>query len=116
MTEATMTFLKVGSIEDLWEGEMTEVEVGDHVVVLVWPEGGELRAFQGMCPHQDIPLVEGKFDGKVLMCRAHQWTFDARSGAGINPGNCRLAEYPVKVDGDDILVAVEGVKPLFAST
>ena len=102
-------FRKVASLDELWEGEMTEVEVDEHVVVLVWPEGGELRAFQGMCPHQDIPLAEGKFDGKVLMCRAHQWTFDARTGAGINPGNCRLAEYPVKVEGDDILVAVDGV-------
>ena len=109
-----MRFQKAASLDDLWEGEMTEVEIGDHVVVLVWPEGGEVRAFQGMCPHQDIPLVEGKFDGKVLMCRAHQWTFDARTGVGINPGNCRLAEYPVKVDGDDIFVAVDGVKPLFA--
>jgi toluene monooxygenase system ferredoxin subunit len=116
MTESAMTFHKVGSVDDLWEGEMTEVEVDDHVVVLVWPQGGEVRAFQGMCPHQDIPLAEGKFDGKVLMCRAHQWTFDACSGAGINPSNCRLAEYPVKLDGADILVAVDGVTPLFAQT
>lgn len=110
-----MTFQKVGTLDDLWEGEMLEVEAGEHVIVLVWPEGGELRAFQGMCPHQDIPLAEGKFDGRVVMCRAHQWTFDARTGEGINPGKCRLAQYPVKLDGDDILVAVEGVQPQFAA-
>ena len=114
MTEPQVTFQKVGTVDDLWEGEMLEVELGDHVILLVWPEAGALRAFQGMCPHQDIALAEGKFDGKVLMCRAHQWTFDVSTGAGINPGNCRLAEYPVKVDGEDILVAVEGVVPLFA--
>lgn len=109
------TFQKVGTLDDLWEGEMLEVEVGEHVIVLVWPEGGELRAFQGICPHQDIPLAEGKFDGRVVMCRAHQWTFDARTGEGINPGKCRLAQYPVQLDGDDILVAVEGVRPQFAA-
>ena len=110
-----MTFQKVGTLDDLWEGEMLEVEAGEHVIVLVWPEGGELRAFQGICPHQDIALAEGKFDGRVVMCRAHQWTFDARTGEGINPGKCRLAQYPVKLDGDDILVAVEGVRPQFAA-
>ncbi|WP_338415159.1 Rieske 2Fe-2S domain-containing protein [uncultured Sphaerotilus sp.] len=110
-----MAFQKVGTLDDLWEGEMLEVEAGEHVIVLVWPEGGELRAFQGMCPHQDIPLAEGKFDGRVVMCRAHQWTFDAQTGEGINPGKCRLAQYPVKLDGDDILVAVEGVRPQFAA-
>ncbi|AEI82635.1 monooxygenase TbcC (plasmid) [Cupriavidus necator N-1] len=109
-----MNFQKVCTLDEFWEGEMIEVEIDNHVIVLVWPEGEEPRAFQGICPHQDIPLVEGKFDGRVLMCRAHQWTFDARTGRGINPGDCRLAEYAVKLDGDDVLVAVDGVQPLFA--
>ena len=109
-----MQFEKVCSLDDLWEGEMLEVEVGDHLIVLTRADDGQVRAFQGVCPHQDIPLAEGKFDGRVLMCRAHQWTFDVQTGAGINPGNCRLASYTVKLDGDDVWVSVEGVKPLFA--
>lgn len=111
-----MSFQKVGTLDDVWEGEMTEVEVQGQVIVLVGLDGGDVRAFQGMCPHQDIPLCEGKFDGRVLMCRAHQWTFDARTGAGINPGDCRLAEYPIKIDGDDIYVQVDGVSPMYAHT
>jgi toluene monooxygenase system ferredoxin subunit len=109
-----MSYRKACTLDDVWEGEMSEAEIDGHVVVLLGVEGGEVRAFQGMCPHQDIPLSEGKFDGRVLMCRAHQWTFDARTGRGINPGDCRLAPYPVRVDGDDVLVEVEGVAPLFA--
>ncbi|UIF88117.1 Rieske 2Fe-2S domain-containing protein [Cupriavidus sp. UYPR2.512] len=110
-----MNFQKVSTLDDLWEGDMAEVEVDGHIIVLVRPEGDAPRAFQGICPHQDIALAEGKFDGCVLMCRAHQWIFDANTGKGLNPGWCRLAEYAVKVDGDDILIAVEGVEPLFAN-
>ncbi len=109
-----MAFQKVCTLDDVWEGEINEVRVQEHVIVLVGLEGGDVRAFQGKCPHQDIPLCEGSFDGQVLMCRAHQWTFDARSGKGINPGDCQLAPYPVKLDGDDVLVDVEGIQPLFA--
>ena len=109
-----MAFQKACAADELWEGDMVEVELDGHVVVLVWPTGGEIHAYQGICPHQDIPLAEGRFDGRVLMCRAHQWTFDAATGAGINPGNCRLARYPVKVEGDDICVDTEGVAALFA--
>lgn len=109
-----MAFRKACNLDDLWEGEMTEVDVGEHVVLLVRIDGGDVRAFQGRCPHQDIPLSEGTFDGRVVMCRAHQWTFDADSGQGINPGNCRLAAYPVRIDGDDVLVEVDGVTPCFA--
>ena len=109
-----MSFQQACTLDDLWEGDMTEAEIDGHVILLVWPEGGEIRAFQGMCPHQDIPLSEGKLTGRVVMCRAHQWTFDASSGAGIYPGDCKLAEYPVKVEGESILVAIDGVTPTFA--
>ncbi|OJU88350.1 MAG: 2Fe-2S ferredoxin [Burkholderiales bacterium 66-5] len=109
-----MAFRKACSLDEVWEGDMTEVEVDEHVVLLIGLEGGEVRAYQGACPHQDIPLSEGRFDGRVLTCRAHQWTFDASTGQGINPGDCCLAQYPVRVEGDDVLVDVEGVQPLFA--
>ncbi|MGF6658679.1 toluene monooxygenase system ferredoxin subunit [Paraburkholderia atlantica] len=109
-----MRFRRVCTLDDLWEAEMAEVEVDGHVIVLVRPEGGEPRGFQGICPHHDIRLVEGKFDGRVLTCRAHQWTFDAKTGKGINPDDCGLAEYLVKLQGDDVLIAVEGVHALFA--
>jgi len=111
-----MAFQKACTLDEVWEGDMTEVDIGDHQVLLVGIEGGDVRAFQAACPHQDIPLSEGKFDGKVLMCRAHQWTFDAKTGLGINPGDCRLAQYPVRMEGEDVLVDVEGIKPLFAHT
>lgn len=110
-----MAFVKVCGVDDLWEGEMESFEVNGHEVLLVSPEGGEIRAFQGVCPHQDIPLVEGKFDGKVVICRAHQWVFDGNTGQGINPSNCRLAEYPVKIEGSDVLVDTDGVVPVFAT-
>ena len=109
-----MHFQRVCSLDELWEGEMTEVQVAGRRVLLVRPEGGDPRAFQGVCPHQDIPLAKGKLEAGVITCRAHQWTFDAASGKGINPGSCRLAEYPVKVEGDAVYVSVEGVEALFA--
>jgi toluene monooxygenase system ferredoxin subunit len=111
-----MGFARVCSLDDLWEGEMEAFEVDGKEVLLVRVDGGEVRAFQGVCPHQDIPLIEGKFDGKLLVCRAHQWMFDGSSGQGVNPSNCQLAVYPLKIDGDDVMVDTEGVDPLFATT
>ena len=109
-----MSFTKVCTVDDLWEGEMEAFTVNGHEILLVSAEGGEIKAFQGICPHQDIPLVEGKFDGKKVICRAHLWQFDAANGKGINPSDCALAEYPVKLDGDDVYVQTEGVEPLFS--
>nr|AAB58742.1 ferredoxin [Burkholderia cepacia] len=95
-----MTFTKVCSLDDLGEGEMESFEVDGQEILMVWPEGGELKAFQGICPHQDIPLIEGKFDGKTVICPTHLWQFDACSGKGINPLDCALAQYPLKIGGE----------------
>lgn len=111
-----MAFQKVCNLDDVWEGEMESFEIDGQEVLLVCAEGGEINAFQGICPHQDIPLVEGKFDGKTLICRAHQWVFDACTGVGLNPGDCQLAKYPIKIEGEDVYVDTANVTPLFAHT
>lgn len=55
---ADVTWVQVATLDDLWEGDFIGVEVdGEEVIVMHLP-GGELRCFQGMCPHQEILLAE----------------------------------------------------------
>ncbi len=58
-----------------------------------------------------VPMAYGTraADGTVRV-------FDAATGLGVNPGNCRLAEYPVRIDGDDVFVDTAGITPLFAAS
>ena len=109
-----MAFTKVCTLDEVWEGEMESFDVAGHEVLVACVEGGDFKAFQGTCPHQSIPLIEGMFDGKTLTCRAHQWMFDACTGKGINPGDCQLASYPIKIEGNDVYIDTADVKPLFA--
>lgn len=109
-----MAFTKLCSLDDVWEGEMESFQLDGQEILVMCLDGGDVRAYQGICPHQDIPLVEGRFEDGLLVCRAHQWVFAADTGRGVNPGNCQLAEYPVKVDGDDVYVDTAGVTPFHA--
>lgn len=106
-----MAFEKVCTLDDVWEGEMEVFSLGDQEVLVIHAEGGQVVACQAVCPHQDIPLVEGQLQGGVLTCRAHLWQFDALTGQGINPGGCELALYPVRLDGDDVLVDLADIVP-----
>lgn len=110
-----MSFTKVCSLDDLWEGEMELYDVDGHEVLIIHGDGGYVRAVQGICPHQEIPLVEGTLQGKTLTCRAHLWQFDVEVGEGINPTGCKLAIYPSEIRDDDIYVDVEGIKPFYSA-
>ncbi len=108
-----MAFEKVCTLDDVWEGEMEVFTTSNGTEVLILGlDGGGIRAIQSICPHQEIELVEGEFDGKALTCKAHLWQFDVETGKGINPDDCAVAQYPVKIEGDDVLVDVTGIKPL----
>ncbi len=95
--------------------ESFETQDGTEVLIMVL-DGGDVKAYQAMCPHQRISLVEGEFDGARLICRAHLWQFDCKSGKSINPDDCHLAEYPLKIDNDDLYVDTAGIEPFVAHT
>jgi toluene monooxygenase system ferredoxin subunit len=103
-----MAFKQVCTVNSLWEGEMAVFDAGARQVLVVNAEGGVIRAFDPLCPHQRFALVEGTLEGLVLTCKAHLWKFDVTSGEGINPTGCRLKPYPVKIEGECILVDTPG--------
>jgi toluene monooxygenase system ferredoxin subunit len=102
-----MAFKFLCPLDELWEGEMEARELEGQEVLLVWPTDGELIAYQPLCPHQEVALIDGKFDGKTLICRAHNWVFDACTGKGINPGDCELTKFPLRIEGDKVLVDLD---------
>ncbi len=106
MDGAVTNFVRVCSLDELWEGEMAVFSANGQEVLVVHAMGGTVAAFDPECPHQNFALVDGTLEGRTLTCAAHLWQFDASTGAGINPADCKLKTYPVKVDGDDVFVAV----------
>lgn len=97
------SYVQVCAVEDLWEGEMEAFDIGDAEVLLL-NAGGSFHAYDAICPHQSVPLVDGRFEGGVLTCRAHQWSFDACTGAGINPCGQQLRRYPIRIVDGQVFV------------
>lgn len=108
MSDDGLNWVKATTLDDLWEGDFVDVEVEGEVVVIFHRPGGELRAFQGMCPHQEILLADGHidFDEGTITCPAHEWQFSMDNGSGINPRGCRLFQYEVKLEGDDVFLGL----------
>jgi toluene monooxygenase system ferredoxin subunit len=101
-----MGFKKVAEVEDLWSGEMRGLEVNGEHLLLVNVDG-HIYAYADACPHQKSRLSEGTLTDKVLRCARHHWEFDVCSGSGVNPKNTCLKAFPIKLDGQDILVDID---------
>jgi toluene monooxygenase system ferredoxin subunit len=83
---------------------MDSYDVGGTEILLVRLDG-RFHAYRGACPHQSQPLVEGVLDGGTLTCQAHEWTFDLRTGLGINPRGSCLTRHEVSVVDGMVLVS-----------
>lgn len=103
-------FAKACELNEIKEGKYDVAAVNRTLVLIVWPTGStQPRVFQGMCPHDNEPLADARFDGKTLTCRHHDWEFNGETGACIKGKPCTLAEYPVKIEDDAVWVETEGV-------
>ena len=105
MADTPNTWRVVASRQDVLQAGMRDVPIGRRIVLLVG-RGGEILAFQGLCPHQHARLVEGTLDGDALQCPRHLARFD------LDDGTCgggwqlpALRRYAVRIDGDDVLLA-----------
>ena len=96
------------ALKDFWEGEVTDVEVEGELVMLVHLEEGKVKAYQGVCPHQEVMLANGSWDpdSRILVCAGHNWEFDLNTGAGCNPADVQLYEYPVRLTDDAVEVGI----------
>jgi toluene monooxygenase system ferredoxin subunit len=100
-------WVRATTLEELWEGEMTSVTLNDRRIVLCHVADA-VYAYDDRCPHQANPLSQGKLEDSLLTCAAHEWVFDVRSGHGVNPADACLLAFPVRLDGDTVLVNLEG--------
>lgn len=98
-------FVKVASLSDLPEGSAKTVEVAGSSLAL-YNVGGRVHATDNTCPHRGGPLGEGVLSGGVITCPWHAFEYEVGSGTCLTNPNLRINCFPVKQEGQDILVQV----------
>lgn len=89
---------------------------GLSVPVLVANLGGRLLAASGMCPHEDVELIDGSFDGESIVCPGHGYQFDLASGACSHDDSLCLPRYAVSVEGGEVFVTLDSRLSTLGST
>jgi anthranilate 1,2-dioxygenase large subunit len=99
-----MAWQKVASFSSMAEDGVTGVNV-DGVPIALYRLGDEVFATHGICTHALAFLSDGWVEDGRIECPLHQGQFDIRTGKALcSPVTEDLRVYPVKRDGDDILI------------
>ncbi len=101
-----MVFTRVASTSEIMPGSIKGYVVGDKKIALS-NVGGNFYAIENRCSHMGQPLDGGLLMGNAVMCLFHGAQFDLTTGKSMNSTTKEpVKTFPVKVEGDDILVDV----------
>ncbi len=64
--------------------------------VMIANSGDGYYAYDGFCPHQEVCLAEGLYDGKVFTCHEHLWQWDIVSGEPQGMAEAPLVAKPIE--------------------
>ncbi|HUL61770.1 MAG TPA: non-heme iron oxygenase ferredoxin subunit [Methanocella sp.] len=99
-----MAWMKVAKVGGIPSGFMRGYEVAGKKVAVA-NVGDRLYAFEDRCTHAGGKLSKGLLMGGHVMCPLHAAAFDVATGKVVAaPATAPVSTYPVKVEGDDVLV------------
>jgi 3-phenylpropionate/trans-cinnamate dioxygenase ferredoxin subunit len=101
-----MSFARACGVADVTAGKPLAVTVDDVDVAVVRVDD-DFYAIHDECSHAAVPLSEGDVENCAIECWLHGSTFDLRTGKPTTlPAFEPVPVYPVRVEGDDLLVDV----------
>ena len=102
-----MALTRVCSVSDLGPGELMAIDEAPEPIALVNIDGS-FHAVDDTCSHDRWSLCDGYVEGEEIICSLHLARFSLLTGeATLPPAYEPLKVYPVKVEGDDVLVDVD---------
>ncbi len=100
-------FIALAKTADVPENRVSCVEINGHYVVLSQVQG-EFYAVQNKCSHAEQSFDTGRVRGHKLLCPLHGAIFDIRDGSVLSaPAFQPIKSYPLKVNGEDILICLD---------
>jgi 3-phenylpropionate/trans-cinnamate dioxygenase ferredoxin component len=102
-----LAFKRIAVTSDLEDGMMKQYDIDNRQILVVRLEG-QFYAINALCTHAVGYLEDGELVGFEVFCPLHAGAFDIRTGAPTRlPAAVPLACYPIKIEGDDVLVGLE---------
>lgn len=111
MNAMTQTWVDIGALSDIPLRGARCVQNGEKTIAVFRTVDDRVFALDDKCPHGKGPLSQGIVHDGCVTCPLHNWVISLESGAaqGVDEGS--TAVYPVKLDGDRLLLAIDPAQP-----
>lgn len=98
-------FVTVAKVVEIPPGTGRTVDVKG-IWIALFNVNGSFFAVDNTCPHAGGPIGEGSLAGEIVTCPWHGWQFNVRTGAREGNPNFTVACCPVRVQGEEIQIAI----------
>ena len=99
-------FQVVARAADIAQGKCLRVGTGGRDILICHTAEG-FYALENRCSHAQSRLDGGRMRSHRLFCPLHGAAFDVRDGSALSrPAVRSLKSYPLRLDGEEILVAI----------
>ncbi|MBI3042786.1 MAG: non-heme iron oxygenase ferredoxin subunit [Betaproteobacteria bacterium] len=99
-------FIEVGQAGELRPGTMKRIDIRGRRILLANVDG-RFWAADDTCTHEEASLSTGVLKGELVKCPLHGSRFNVRTGEALEePAEENLRTYPVRLDGERILIGL----------
>jgi 3-phenylpropionate/trans-cinnamate dioxygenase ferredoxin subunit len=107
MSTSALNWVAACIVDDIEEEDVLRFDHGGRTYAIYRSPDGEFFATDGLCTHESVHLADGLVMDDIIECPKHNGRFNYRTGQAKGAPVCvNLVTYPVRLDGDTVLIGL----------
>ncbi|MEM1039176.1 MAG: nitrite reductase small subunit NirD [Pseudomonadota bacterium] len=109
MNAVASLWVEVGTLCDIPKQGARCVVAGEKTIAVFRTLDDQVFALEDKCPHKNGPLSQGIVHDGCVTCPLHNWVISLATGQAQGADEGETRTYPVKLEGDTILLDAAGL-------
>lgn len=95
---------RVAKVSEIEPESGKQIKIGD-LDIAIWHNEGKFYATDAICTHAWVSLIDGYIEDGCVECPLHAGRFELATGKAQGaPVFVDLKTYPLRIEGDDIVI------------
>ncbi|WP_428606906.1 nitrite reductase small subunit NirD [Sedimenticola sp.] len=99
-------WVEIGTLDEIPRLGSRVVRTATDEIAIFRAADDSVFALSNRCPHKQGPLSEGILHGHRVTCPLHNWVIELENGEAVAPDVGCARSYPVRMEGEMILLAI----------